>query len=162
MDVDDLGVDSTLETLINSTYAVYQDANRRTLRTATADDESSQAQYGIVRRTAVRVRTTSEAQAEKHRDAKLDDGKSIKPRSSLIPEYLMDATGVVYPKWIARAGDTLTIRNLSPSLSQEIDRLRAFLLAETVYDALSNQIQPVPEEPQASLDFLLARRSEGF
>jgi len=161
VDADELTVNSTLNLLYNSFYASYQDANNRTLRTAVADDATSQAQYGIVRRGVVSASTTSSTQAGKHRDAALNDGKTVKPRSQLQPDYLMDQVGAISPKWLARAGQTMNIRNLPPTLGSEVDRVRTFLLEENSYDPLEDALTPVPEEPPASLEFLVARRSEG-
>jgi hypothetical protein len=162
IDADELTVNSTLELLRNSMYASYQDANNRTLRTAVADDATSQAQYGIVRRGVIGASTTSSTQAGKHRDAALEDGRVVKPRSELQPDYLMDQTGAIAPKWLARAGQTMNIRNLPPTLGSEVDRVRTFLLEENSYDVMEDVLTPVPEEPPASLEFLVARRSEGF
>jgi hypothetical protein len=162
IDADELTVNSTLELLRNSVYASYQDANNRTLRTAVADDATSQAQYGIVRRGVISASTTSSTQAGKHRDAALEDGRVVKPRSELQPDYLMDQTGAIAPKWLARAGQTMNIRNLPPTLGSEVDRVRTFLLEENGYDVMEDVLTPVPEEPPASLEFLVARREEGF
>jgi hypothetical protein len=162
VDADELTVNSTLELLRNSFYATYQDANNRTLRTAVADDATSQAQYGITRRGVVSASTTSATQAGKHRDAALEDGRVVKPRSELQPDYLMDQTGAIAPKWLARAGQTMNIRNLPPTLGSEVDRVRTFLLEENGYDVMEDVLTPVPEEPPASLEFLVARREEGF
>lgn len=161
VDVEAFEVNSTLENLFNSAYGVYR-GNGRALRTAVANDAASQARYGIVRRRAVGAQTTSETQAAVQRDAALADGATIRPRSSLAPDFLMDATGAIYPKWMCRGGDELTIRNLPPTLSVDIDRIRTFLLAEVTYDALVDKFEPVPEEPPASLEVLVARRAEGI
>jgi hypothetical protein len=162
VEVDEAEIESTLETLYNSAYGQYQDANNRTLRTAVADDDDSQARYGIVRRQVVPVSTTSATQAGIQRDAALEDGRVIKPRSAVAFEYLTDRAGAIYPKWLLRAGDTLVLANLPAAASEEIDRARTFLVAERSFDAITGEVQPVPEEPLASLDFLVARKDEGF
>ena len=162
VDAEEMEVNATLDSLRNSTYAVFKDANGEPRRTAVSDDVTSQTRNGLVRRAAVRARTTSETQAEKHRDARLADGKVAKPPGRLEPEYLLDSFGATAPKWLARAGATMNVRNLPPTLGQEIDRIRTFRLEETAYDAVADDLQPVPEEPPASLDVLVARRAEGF
>ncbi len=162
VEADEAEIGSTLETLYNSVYGLYQDANSRALRTAVADDADSQARYGIVRRQVVGVSTTSATQANVQRDAALEDGRVIRPRSSVSFEYLADRSGAIYPKWLLRAGDTLVLANLPPVANEDIDRARTFLVAERSYDALTDEAQPVPEEPPASLEFLVARRDEGF
>lgn len=162
VDADELEVNSTINKLYNSAYAVFKDANNDPQRTAVADDAASQSRDGIVRRTAVRADTSSETQAQAHRDARLADGKTVKPRSKFEPEYILDEAGAVAPNFLPRAGQTMTARNLPPTLGQDVDRIRTFLLSETAYDAITDGVQPVPEEPLASLDFLVARKDEGF
>lgn len=161
VDSERLVVDGTLAQLFNSAYGVYQDASNRTLRTAVSDDDASQARYGLVRRAAVAARTTSSTQAGVHRDAFLADRSDLTPRGDVEVDLLMDATGAIYPKWMARSGDTFTLRNLPPVLSESIDKIRTFLLAETAYDVDNDVIKPVPESPIPSLELLVARRAEG-
>lgn len=160
VDADDLEVDSTMETLINSAYGVYQDVNNRTLRTAVADDTDSQARYGIVRRAAVSVNTTSAIQAGIYRDAVVADGAIIKPRSVLLPDHLMDKAGAPYPKRMVRAGDTIVIRNLPPTISQDVERISTFSVKERAFDWIGGGITVIPEEPPPSLDLIVARQSE--
>ena len=162
VDVPEHEVNSTLDNLRNSAYGVYADANGRVLRTEVADDAASQARYGIKRQLPVSVQTTSNAQASVIRDAALADGATIRPRSAITVDLLTNGDGAVYPKWLCRSGDTITIRNLPPTLSQEIDRIRTFVVAEVSYDWLLDNLQVTPEQPVASLEVLLARREEGF
>jgi len=162
VDADEIELASTLETLQNSAYGVYQDANNRTLRTAVADDANSQARYGIARRRAVAASTTSATQAGVVRSLSVEDGRVIKPRAAVKFEYLTDRSGAIYPKWLLRAGDTLALVNLPAAANEEIDRVRTFVVAERTYDAIVDDVTAVPEEPLTSLEFLVARRSEGF
>ncbi len=162
VEVDEPQIESTLETLYNSAYGQYQDANGRTLRTAVADDADSQARYGIVRRQMVSAQTTSATQAGVHRDTALEDGRVIRPRSAVRFEYLTDRAGAIYPKWLLRAGDTLVMANLPPVANEEIDRARTFVVAERSYDAVTDEVQPAPEKPLNSLEFLIARQDEGI
>ena len=162
VDVPDHEVNSTLENLRNSAYGVYADANGRVLRTDIADDDASQRRYGIIRRLPVSAQTTSNTQASTIRDAALEDQATIRPRSAISPELLMDENEAIFPKWLCRSGDKVTIRNLPPTLSQDIDRIRTFLVAEASYDWLTDELGLVPEQPVASLEVLLARREEGF
>lgn len=162
VDVPEHEVNSTLDNLRNSAYGVYADANGRVLRTEVADDAASQARYGIKRQLPVSAQTTSNAQASVIRDAALADGATIRPRSAITVDLLTNGDGAIYPKWLCRSGDTITIRNLPPTLSQEIDRIRTFVVAEVSYDWLTDDLQVTPEQPVASLEVLLARREEGF
>lgn len=162
VDADEMEVNSTLNLLHNSAYGIYQDANNHPQRTAVASDVASQMRDGLIRRAAVETKTTSQVQANLHRDARLADGKTVKPRSKLGPEYILDPFGAIAPNFMPRAGQTMKARNLPPTLGQEVDRIRTFLLLETTYDAMTDSMQPVPEQPPTSLDFLVARQGEGL
>lgn len=152
-------INSTMNSLVNSVYATYQDANNRTLRTATNDDDESISRYGITRRALVPVRTTSATQAGIHRDARLADGAIITPEGQIITRRLYDASGAQYPVWLARPGDTVTARNLPPIASAEIDKIRTFTVARFDFDANQNQATITPEQPLPQLEFLIARES---
>ncbi len=56
-----------------------------------------------------------------------------------------------------RAGDTVVIRNLPPTLSTEIDRIRIFRITRTEYDPVRNTVTVEPEAPIDSLEALLAQ-----
>lgn len=162
VDVSALEVERTIETLRNSVYAVYQDATGRALRTAGASDSASISRYGLTRQAAVPANTTSSTQAGVHRDAALEDGADPRPRAGVVFTELYDAAGGCWPLWAARAGDTITIRNLSPVLSTDIDRIQSFRVAETDYDVDADRLDVVPESPLPTLETLLARRAEGI
>lgn len=152
-------INSTLNTLVNSVYGVYQDANGRNIRTTTSTDAESVSRYGITRREAVPVRTTSATQAGVHRDTRLADGAVITPEGNIVTQRLFNQAGAQYPVWMARPGDSITARNLPPVASQEIDRIRTFTIARVDFDADANQITVVPERPLPQLEFLIARES---
>lgn len=157
VDVSALEVEHTLDTLRNSAYGLYQDANGRTLRTGTTTGGTSVNRYGLTRRAAVDNLTTSSTQAIKARDAYFYEHRYTQPRAGLMFRALYDATGTRWPLWAARAWDTLTIRNLPPTLSSDIDRLRTFRLSATEYDADNDVLEVVPETPLPSLPQLVAR-----
>jgi len=162
VDVSDINIERTMETLHNYYYATYQEASsNQTLRTAVNSDSFSIARYGLTRRAMVNANTTDATQAGYVRDTALVDGKSPRPRAGLAFDRLYDASGGLYPNFMMRSGDTVTIRNLPPTLSTDIDRIRTFTVAETEYDCGSNVITPTPEYPLPTLDFFLARQAAG-
>jgi hypothetical protein len=158
VDVTSLEVERTLETLRNSVYAAYQEETGRTLRTSVSADADSVARYGLTRRRAVDVRTTSSTQADKHRDAALQDGKDPAPRAALDFRELYDAAGVRWPLFMARAWDTVVIRNLPPTLSVDIDRIRIFRISKTDYFVEGDVLTVTPEEFLPRLDVLVTRQ----
>lgn len=162
VDVTSLDVQRSLDTLWNAAYGVYQNANGGLQRTATATDADSIARWGLTRRAAVRAQTTSATLAGVIRDAYLDDRATPPARAGIAFRELYDAAGGRWPLWSARSGDTITIRNLPPTLSTDVDRIRTFRISRTEYDADADVLTVEPEEALPRLEFMLARRDEGL
>lgn len=151
----------SIEPLRNSAYATYRDASGRTLRTASSDSVTIQ-RYGITRRGVVDAQTTSGTEAGLHRDYYLNDRKEYSMRARIEFSKVYDAAGSEWPLYMMRAGDVVTIRNLPPTLSTSVDRIRTFIIGETDYDAAKNEINIAPYEPVPTLVTLLARRDAGL
>lgn len=157
VDVDELTLDSTLESLVNVAYATYQDTNGRTRRTTLEYDNNSLLKYGVVFRFGVtQERTTSLTKAELARDTFLNQNSTIAPRASLTLYGLFDAAGALWPRWAARAGDTITIRNLPPTLSAEIDKIRTFRMSRKSYNVDTDILTPTPEYGLPTLELQIA------
>jgi hypothetical protein len=152
----------SIENLRNSAYGLYQETGGRTLRTFNIGDTDSQSKYGLVRRGFTNVQTTSLTEATTHATTFLDDRKGLAIRARVEFERVYDATGAEYPLYSIRAGDTITMRNLPPTLSTDIDRIRSFVVGETEYDAATNTIDVTPQDPIPTLVTLVARREEGL
>lgn len=152
----------SIDGLRNSAYAVYRRADGRTMRTQVITSADSRSRYGLVRRGFVSVQTTSLSEAQTHRGLFLSDRATLSTRAAVEFERLYDATGAQWPLYAMRAGDTVTMRNLPPTLATDIDRIRTFRVAETEYDAATGQLTIAPEEPLPTLDVLVARREAGL
>lgn len=159
VDATELQIERTIQSLSNSVYAVYSDTNGRALRTAASTAGDSVARYGLTRTGAVKVDTTSATQAGYTRDVALTDGKNPSPRVALDFVALYDSTGAQWPLWSCRSGDTITMRNLQPGVSSEIDRIRTFRVSETDYDAMRDVLRVTPELPTPTLDVLVAQKT---
>lgn len=157
-----LEVERTIDTLANSVYAIYQDGDGRTRRSSTSADTPSATKYGLTRRRAVSTDATNSTQAGYIRDTALNDGKDPSPRIGITFRELYDAAGGRWPLWYARSGDTITVRNLPPTISTAIDRIRTFRLSETNYSADDDALTVTPETPLPALDVLVARRAAGL
>lgn len=72
-----------------------------------------------------------------------------------------DSGSRAYP-WEADSGDTVTIRNLPPTISASVDRIRSFVISEVEYDADTGIAKLTPEDPVPSLDVITARYSAGL
>jgi hypothetical protein len=155
-------IQRSIENLYNSAYVTLQEAGGRTIRTANSGDPNSQSKYGVLRRGFTSVQSTSATEANIHREAFLADRKTLAIRANVEFERVYDALGAEYPLYSIRAGDTVTIRNLPPTLSTDIDRIRSFVVGETEYDALENRISVTPQDPIPTLVTLVARREEGI
>jgi hypothetical protein len=53
------------------------------------------------------------------------------------------------------------VRNLPPTISTSIDRIRSFRLSRTSYDAMTDTLTVEPEQARPTLDALLARIAAG-
>jgi hypothetical protein len=157
IDVSDLDVQRSIDGLFNSVYAAYQDAHNRTIRPTASADSASISRYGVTRRLAINANTGSSAQAAIQQAAALADNKDPRPRSGVTISRVFDASGARWPLYAPVAGDTMVIRNLSPTLSTAIDRVRIFRLTRTEYHADSDTLVIEPESPLPSLSALLAR-----
>jgi len=162
VDITALELERTLEALRNNAYALYEEAGGRTLRTPIAVNNSSVTRFGLTRRGAVQVRTTSLTQANVHRDAFLEDRRQPKPRAAIQFSQLYDSAGARWPAWAARAGDTIVMRNLPPALLTGTDLIRSFRCSETKYDAFTGVLELTPELPLPTLEQLMARQAAGI
>lgn len=162
VDAAGLELERSLETLRNAVYAVYRDAAGVTQRTAAATDAASAARYGLTRRAALRADTTSATQAGVQRDAYLQDRKDPPARAGITIWAIYDAAGARWPLYAVRSGDTITLRNLPPTLSGDVDRIRTFRISRTEYKCDDDTLSVEPEEPAPSLETMLARRAEGI
>jgi len=151
VDVSAMQLQRTLDTLYNSVYGVYSDpANQRRV-TSTASNQPSIDRSGLTRRASVSVRTTETAVAEKTRDAFLEDHRDPPARAAITFDRLYDAYGTRWPNWSAHNGDTITMRNLPPTASVDIDRIRSFRIGDTHYFADTDSIAVTPEQPLPGL-----------
>lgn len=155
-------IERTLNALANSVYATYQEAGGRVLRTAISADAPSIARYGVTRRKMIAVSSTSATQAGVQVAAALADDKDPIPRASITTDAIFDQNGARWPLTAVRAGDTVVERNLPPTLSTAIDRVRTFRLIRTELDLFTNMLSMEPESPLPTLDSLLARLSAGL
>lgn len=161
IDVSELDVQRTLSALWNSVYATYQDANGKRLRGGVSADAASAARYGVTRQKALAVSTTSLTQANSQAAAALADSKDPSPRASLTIDKVYDGNGVRWPLYLVRAGDTIVIRNLPPTLSTVIDKIRIFRLTRAEYAIDTDTLTIEPETPLPTLDVLIAQQALG-
>lgn len=157
VDIDDLELERTIDTLVNSAYASYKDANNTTVRSSSTSDTASIARYGLTRRSFVNVDTTSSAQASAAQTALLTDQANPLPKARISFSRVYNAAGGQYPLYYVRSGDAITIRNLPPNLGSNVDRIRTFRISETSYTASSNTLDVTPEEPIPTLDRVIAQ-----
>lgn len=160
IDAGTLDLQQSMDGLRNAAYATYQDASGRTLRTATTTDPISIKRFGITRTIGIGTQTTVSAQATTHRDAALADGANPRPRSGFDGiRWIFDTVGMPSYPWLANPGDVVSVRNLNPTSSADIDRVRTFVLSEMEFDADSGLATLTPEDPTPSLDVITARYS---
>jgi hypothetical protein len=162
VDATSLEVQKSLENMINSVYAVYKSTDGSTQRGSSNTDSSSVTRYGVTRRRSTQADTTSSTVANVQRDTILNDTKTINPQASIEFDKVYSITGALYPSYLVRSGDTVTIRNLPPTLSTAIDKIRTFRISATEYNAKTNKLTLTPELPLSTIDVLLARKAESL
>ena len=153
VDISDLELQRTIANLVNSAYAVYQDANGIAVRSPTQTDTASVARYGLTRRQAVESSTTNASQATTLRDTTIVDGANPPPRFGITFDKVYNAAGAQVAIWLPRPGDTITIRNLSPTVSVDVDRLRTFRIARSICDLIARTltVEPIIALPHVSV-----------
>jgi hypothetical protein len=157
VDVSSLQAERSIESYANSAYAIYQDINNRTLRTAIASNATAITAAGFTRRQSVTATTTSDIQASIQRDAFLDDHDDLAARSTIAFDRLFNAGGASRQLWEPRAGDTLTIRNLLPASGDAVDDIRTITIGRARLDVTSRELTIEPDPPPPALSALLAR-----
>lgn len=157
VDVSNLQALRSIETFFDSAYAVYQDASGRGKRTANATNAAIVTASGLTRRRSVPAQTTSATQALVQRDAFLDDHDDIAARSTITFERLFDIGGGNRKLWEARAGDTLTIRNLPPASGVAVDNIRTITIGRAQLNVTGRMLTIEPDPPPPQLSALLAR-----
>lgn len=158
VDATALELEESLDEVYNSVYAVYRDANGRLKRTATAEDARNQQIYGLMRQSVIKAQTTSATEAGNWRDARLDDLAAYSMRANVQFGAMYDRAGNERPLHDLRAGDTVFIRNLPPTLAADIDTLREVVVARVEYDAATGAIAIEPDTPVPTLVTLIAQR----
>lgn len=156
IDASDLEVEQGLDTLYNATYATYEDPNGRTLRTATSTDATSVSRYGITRQAQAEADTASAAVAATIAATATAATATPTPRSKVRVRRFSTLVGAPALPEEARAGDTVTIRNLPPTASILIDRIRTFTIAQTSFNLDTGEVEIVPESTTPDLEFQIA------
>lgn len=152
-----LELERARDSVQNRVYARYQDASSRTLRTATVTSAASVARYGLTRDGVVNADTTSLAVAQAIRAVAAADRADPQPTAAIAVERIADPAGGIVTGDVPLPGDTLIIQNLAASQGAGTDRVRAFRLSETRYDAMTGEASYTPEAPLPTLEVLLAQ-----
>lgn len=157
VDVLSIELERSLDTMFNRVYAAYRDGNGRVLRSGVADDVDSIDRYGVIRSEVVDVDTTSLSLAESYRDGALAESGVIVPRSRIVLRGVYGSSGGRYPLWMVGAGDVLVIRNLSPSLGSDLDKLRRLRIRQCLYNGERDVLTVATELDLPSLELLVVR-----
>lgn len=162
VDAEEVIVERSLDGSYNSVYSTYNGSLGSTGRTAAAEDAAGIERSGLTRQTAVRVNSGSESFAENVRDLTLETVKATRVRADIKTHGIYNETGVKYPLYSVRAGDTMILRNLPPDTFPGIDQIRSFRVLSTRYDCDRDELTPVPDEALNRLDIIISRREKGL
>lgn len=161
VDATDLEISRLLDSVRNRLYAIYSDPNNRTLRqdkTAAANNNRpSQRRYGAIREGSLGVSTTSATIAAEQMTLRLADSADPAPKIQVAFERLRSRSGQRVRPTQVRGGDILVIRNLSRSLSANIDQVASFRIARYTLDVMTLKPSVEAEVPPDSLEQSLAR-----
>lgn len=156
VDVADMTVERSWDTKANRVYGKFRNEQRGDKRTAKAALNSA----GVIREDYVDIDTLSQTTAENFRDTLLNENSVSRPRATIRTYGLYDSAGVEFPLFSARAGDTMTLRNLPPELGEELEGIQTFRLGGTRYNVEDNILEPQPEQPIPTLAIMVARRRQ--
>lgn len=164
IDAREIEVRRSLSRLTNSVYSVYKNALSERVTTATSSDSRSVTRWGLTRRAALAVNTTSINQAQVQRDMALQDRATLRPDFEIAFDRVTDAAGALGRFTAMRPGDTITIKNLPPGISGGVlDQIRTFRVAAVTCKPKERQRCVVtPETYLPALETLLAQRSIGY
>lgn len=161
VDAEDLTLQRSTNDAHNSHYGLYKDAEGRIKRTETADNGTGQARYGLVRRRAVPIDTTSNSTAAIARDAAQAYESSPAPRATgLSFSRLMTTDRADAELWELQQGDRIEIQNLPVELLLDPDEVAIFRVARVEYMPLSGdggRLVVHPESLAPTIEAILAK-----
>lgn len=158
-DITSLEVVRTLTNLYNSVYGVYKDpSNKRNLRTAVSTDATSVTKFQITRRKAINVESTNATQATQVAASVLALQTDPIPRARVDLDRVFDKYGSPFPLFFVKADDTLTLRNLPPTLTAVLyDKIRTLVITRTDVDLMQGSIKLELEIPMPDLNVQMAQ-----
>jgi hypothetical protein len=153
-DIASIEMNASLATMYNQTYATYDTAGPLKGRTAVSDDAGSQAKYNLVRTKHIGVRGES-ANAAAVQDALLAESAASVPRARITCQNLSTENGADVPVQALRAGDKLTLRNLSAYGLSDLADFETFIVSKTRYLPKQGRMIPEPEYGKGILDIII-------
>jgi hypothetical protein len=159
----DLTINRSVDTAYTGFYGAYNSrSGGEIMRTDQANNDYALRRLGFSRVAKISISTTSAAQAQKGRDAAVEDSRYSLPFSSFTVRKIFSSLQTAVPLYLPRPGDNVTIRNWPPILGAARDRVRTFRILETALRLKTGELTITPEVYPRSLDQMLARRDEGI
>lgn len=158
----DMVVERSLAGVYTNVYASYDSQYDGTLRTNEAVATAVAELIQLKRQQVLSVQTQDATQAAAFRDAALGDWSQRRARVQINFRRVFDSGGGQGRLYQMRSGDIVTIRNLPPTLSEDVDGLRTFVIGETVYDVDAGTMSISPATPTPTLEKMIARREAGL
>jgi len=158
VDVSSLEASRSTRAVRNRIIARYQDANGRTLRTAAANNTSSQRRYGVILQDVTDADTTSSSTAATIRDTALADAALPTPRAAVRTDRLYAFNGTRVPLSRVEPGDFVVLRNILPGFVSDANALRTMQVSEVELDLINGGVTITPLVPIPTLDRLIAEQ----
>lgn len=161
VDASVIELERSLDKLYNSGYGIYTGDSNQKLNTATSTDTDSVTRYGVTRQAAIGTDFYDATLAGVARDTFIASNSVATPRAKIRFSNIFDASGGKYPLWNVRSGDTITVRNLPPTVSIDVDYIRTFYVVATRYDADNDTLETELNKDLPSLDVQVSGSTNG-
>lgn len=162
IDVVDPKVQRTLSGLANSFYVRYRDASGRSLRTTPTANSNSITRNGITIRRSANSTSTNAGGAQSQAAMYLNEYATPIPRSEIRFTNVYDSGGNLFPPFLARSGDNVTLRNVPQTAGETLARARQFRVKRTKYDLMTGMLEITPENDLPTLVTMLTRDERNY
>lgn len=156
-------IERDMNAVYNQNYALYTQADGRTLRTASSTNVISQQRIGLTRAEAIDADTESATRATALSSARLSQSANPAPRTRVPVGRVMTVQGQAAPWHSIMPYDNVTIRNLPPTAAT-VDQIRSFRPARVQLDlehGAPPELSLESETPLPAIDLLLAQVAGG-
>lgn len=156
IDVANVKIQQTIDTLVNNVYARYKALDGRVLRTANQSRLLATPPGSLTRIGSVQIDTTVAQAAIARATLAVRETDQTPTTYSMDVLRLYTISGVPAPLWLVEPGHTVTIRNLPFAASGDRPAAITFTVANVEYDAVNRRLTLEPESPIPTPEYIQA------